>query len=185
MIKGTNRYPAITVGDIDILGGSSPSGKPGGVQDASYSSAAGAVEFSSADNEWYWPDFQLPHSIDLATKPRPHLHLIHPTADVGKVSRWRLEANYAAIGQPLAAAYGSYAYSETISVANPGVARYHGVYPFPEITIPNQTVSSVINVRLTRLGSSDPLDQDGSMIAVKCLDLHQRATAIGRTVDGT
>lgn len=174
------------VGDVDILGGSSPSGKPGGASDATYNSVSGCVEFSgAADNEWFWPDFQTPHSVDTSVYPRPHLHLIHPTSASGKVSRWRLQANYAAIGQPLAATYGSFAYDQTISVTNPAEADHHGVYAFPQIAIPNQTVSSVINFKLTRLAGSDGADNDANMIAVKSLDLHQRAVRIGKTVTGT
>jgi hypothetical protein len=186
LISPILQYAPANVGDIDILGGSSPSGVPGGALDATYNITAGCVEYNGTqDKEWYWPDFQVPHQIDLSASPRPHIHLIWPTSDAGKVSRWKLEANYAAIGEPLAAAYGSFAYSETVSATNPGEARHHGLVVFPAITIPSMTVSSVLNFRLTRLAATDVLDNDASMIAVKCLDLHQRAVAIGRTVTGT
>lgn len=172
-------YIGPATGGEDLLGLSAGLNPPGLASDPTRNTTTGLWEFSGAADNIIHVEWQVSHKSDLSSDFEPHIHLLWITAASGLNQRWQLELNYAGINQNLAAAYGSFAYDETITVANANDADKHTIHYFPSLDISGLTLSALVTGRLTRLANSDAVDDDTNAVALGSLDAHYRSVRLG------
>jgi len=152
---------------------------PGNVGDPAVSTVTGLLEFSGTADNLIAGAAQMPHGWLEGTNVRPHIHLRFPTLAASKANRWKLEYDLGSVLGVFESNYGTYAHSDTITVANPNDIKLHALADFSEIDMAGHTVSAVIMWRLFRLANSDAADNDTTTSVLVELDFHYRADAGG------
>lgn len=122
---------------------------------------------------------QMPHAWLPGSDVRPHVHLIAPTPDAGS-SRWKFEYNIANNNSPFQLTYGSYTTLDTITVPNPSSGSTL-LLPrgFGRIPMTGFRESACILWRITRLASSDALDNDTTAWILAEFDIHFQVVKLG------
>lgn len=152
---------------------------PGAASDPARNNVTGLLDFSGTQDNIIAGLFEMPHMWLQGSELAPHLHLRMPTADAGKVSRWKFEYDRSNPTGDWESDYQSYANSETISVVNPGNVRRSVMAGFSRIDMTGYVESCQVAWRLTRLANSDPLDNDTSVIALAFWDIHWQVEKLG------
>lgn len=152
---------------------------PGVISDPARNSATGLLDFSGTADNRIAGAAQLPHEWLQGSVISPHLHLLFPTSDAGKNSRWKLEYTLGNREGNFEAAYETYAHSETITVPNPANVLYHAEAPWSDIVMAGYRHSCMVLWRITRLANSDVLDDDTSAITLLEFDIHYQKDRMG------
>jgi hypothetical protein len=154
---------------------------PGALSDPARNSTTSLLEFSGTADNIIAGVAQMPHGWLEESPCAPHLHLRFPTSAAAN-SRWRFEWDAAPILGNFTSAYGSYANTSTITVANPQNTAYHGLYSFGEMDMTGLGFSSVVMWRITRLAASDAADTDINAIVLLEFDIHYLNYRLGHNL---
>lgn len=141
----------------------------------------GTLEFDGTIDNVIAGFAQMPHGWRESSVVRPHIHLIAPTANPGKNSRWRFEYNRANVNGAFDAAYGSYSSLPTVTVANPDDEDLHFLVSFGDLSMTGMGPSAGILWKITRLANTDALDDDITPWALLEFDLHYQINRLGTT----
>ena len=145
----------------------------------------GMLEFSGTADNIIAGVAQMPHGWLQGTAIAPHIHLLFPTLGSAKASRWKLQYEIANVSGSFPSAYGTYAGSDTITVANPNDIDLHVLASFTPIDMSGKHVSCCMMWRISRLAASDAADNDTSTIIFLEFDIHYRADSGGSILETT
>ena len=126
---------------------------------------------------------QMPHAWKRGSAIRPHIHLIFPTSNNGKNTRWKFEYDIANPNENFVNAYGTYTAQAAITVANPAAEKKHVLASFAEISMTGYRESSVVTWRITRLAASDVLDDDTNACILAEFDIHYQVEKTGTATE--
>lgn len=126
---------------------------------------------------------QMPHAWKRGSAIRPHLHLIFPTTEAAKNTRWKLEYDIANPNENFVNAYATYTALPVITVANPNNAKKHVLASFAEIDMTGYRESTVVTWRITRLAASDVLDDDTNACILAEFDIHYQIDKTGTATE--
>ena len=154
------RFPANA---IDPVGSAAP---------ATRDTTTGMLSFSGSSDNTIAGIAQLPHAWLKGSVLRPHLHLVFPTSNTGKNTRWKFEYNIANPNENFGSAYGSYSALPVITVANPAATAKHVLASFADLTMTGYRESTVILWRISRLANSDAADDDTNAAILLEFDIH-------------
>jgi hypothetical protein len=142
--------------------------------------ATGLLTFSGTADNIIGGVAQMPHAWKKGSAIKPHVHLIAPTGNAGKNSRWKFEYNRANNREAFENAYGSYTALPTSTVANPNSGTTL-LFPdgFGSIDMTGYKESCCILWRITRLAASDVLDDDTTDWVLAEFDIHYQVEKSG------
>ena len=157
---------------------------PGGALDAPDVSADdGTLLFDDTDVEVAALFVQMPHSWEVGTVIRPHVHWKKTTDAAGDVA-WKLEYKVANAGGDFAATYtdlGTFTDTAEGTVDNDTAAR-HLITGFGEIDMTGYTESCVLIFKLSRVGT-DAGDTYAADAAALSFDVHYLVDSLGSTAE--
>ena len=139
---------------------------------------SGMLSFSGSADNTIAGSIQLPHNWKEGSTISPHMHLIFPNSSATN-TRWKIEYETANINSDFANALGTYANTETITVANPQAATKHVLGEFTDIVMTGYTMSCILLYRITRLAASDAADTDTNLVYLLSFDVHYEIDSIG------
>ena len=179
LVPGTG-YPGDHVWD-DLRFPAQGINPPGAVSDPTISTTTAMLSFSGSADNIIAGIAQMPHSWKPGSSIYPHVHLIYPTANPGKNSRWKFEYSRANNNDVFENAYGSYTTLATITVPSSTSTDYTWLDPdgFGELTMSGYRESCMIMWRITRLASSDAADDDTNAIVLAEFDFHYQIEKAG------
>lgn len=173
-------YPHLEVGWDDLRFPAQGINPPGLASDPSVDSTTGLLLFAGNADNLIAGVAQMPHDWLEGSPIRPHIHLIFPTSNAGKNTRWKFEYNRANNNETYENAYGSYTTLATITVANPAsTATLLLPDGFGNLSMTGYRVSCCILWKLSRLASSDAADDDANACALVELDIHYQRDGLG------
>lgn len=146
---------------------------------ASVDTNTGMLSFSGSADNTIAGMGQMPHSWKYGSALHPHLHLVFPTANAGKNTRWKFEYQIWPLAGVAAANYGTYTALTVMTVANPDNVRSHVLAEFAPITMTGNLGSTCIMWRVTRLASSDVADDDTNACILLEMDIHYEMDKMG------
>lgn len=155
---------------------------PGLASDPARDSSTGLLNFSGSADNLIAGQAQLPHAWEAGTSVEPHIHFRVAAAHATQNMRWALEWEAATINGDFPSASGTYANSETITVANGNSTTKHQLAAFTAAAMTGITESGCIVWRLSRLANSDPLDDYTGVCTLLEFDLHYRVNKPGKDV---
>jgi hypothetical protein len=156
---------------------------PGGAADATRDNTTGMLVFAGNADNVIAGSAQMRHAWLEQSTVRPHIHLRFPTANAGKNSRWKFEYDCANINGPFTNNYGTYTTLATITVANPDDVKQSVIASFGDLVMTGFGISTCIAWRISRLASTDNLDDDTSDIVLTDFDIHYQRDANGSVLE--
>lgn len=126
---------------------------------------------------------QIPHSWKHGSDLHPHIHLVFPTANAGKNTRWKLEYQIWPLGGVAAANYGTYTALTVLTVPNANNVRSHILAEFDPIPMTGQLGSTCVMWKLSRLAATDVADDDTNACILLELDFHYQMDKLGSPVE--
>ena len=157
---------------------------PGAASDPTRNTTTGLLHFSGTADNIITGVAQFPHGWYEGSSVNPHLHLTFPTSASAN-SRWQFEYSRANINGDFEGAYGTYPNSLIVTVPNPQNTVKHAYASLGDIDMTGYTFSCIMMWKITRLASSDPLDNDTNAIALLEFDLHYLNYRFGHNFDTT
>ena len=115
---------------------------------------------------------QFPHAWKSGTIIRPHIHLVFPTSNTWKNTRWKFEYNRSNVNADLENNYGTYSAMTAITVANPANAKKQVIASFGDLTMAGYIGSTCMLWKVTRLAQSDAADDDTNAAILLEFDIH-------------
>ena len=115
---------------------------------------------------------QMPHAWKYASTVRPHLHLMFPTSNTGKNTRWKFEYNRGNANENFEHAFGTYTALPIITVANPAATAKQVLAAFGDLDMAGYRGSACILWRITRMAASDAADDDTNAAILLEFDIH-------------
>jgi hypothetical protein len=162
----------------DITFAASTINPSGGAAAATIDTNSGVLLFAGNADQTIAGSFQMYHCWKEGSTIYPHLHLRFPTSATAD-TRWKFDYEVANINGAFTSALGTYANSETITVANPADTTKHVIAPFTGVAMTGKTISCIVLWRLQRLASSDAADNDTNAAALLAIDFHYEIDSIG------
>jgi hypothetical protein len=156
---------------------------PGAAEDAARDTATGMLVFAGNKDCVIAGSAQMRHAWLEQSAVRPHIHLRFPTANAGKNSRWKFEYDCANINGLFANTYGTYTTLATITVANPDDAKKSVIASFGDLDMTGFGISTCIAWRISRLASTDVIDDDTSSAILTDFDIHYRRDSNGSVLE--
>lgn len=156
---------------------------PGGAADAARDTTTGLLKFAGNADNVIAGSAQMRHAWLEQSAVRPHLHLRFPTANAGKNSRWKFEYDLANINGPFTNNYGTYTTLATITVANPDDVKKSVIASFGDLDMTGFGISTCIAWRISRLASTDVLDDDTSDAVLTDFDIHYQRDSNGSVLE--
>lgn len=150
----------------------------GSTAPATVDTATGLLFFAGNADNIMGGVAQMPHAWASGTAIYPHLHLRFPTS-AAKNTRWKLEYDVAAIGANFTNNSGTYTNGGTITVTNPQNVKKHVLASFSSIDMANMVSSTVVLWRISRLASTDVLDDDTNDCLLIEFDIHYQVEKFG------
>jgi len=135
---------------------------------------SGAIEFAGNADGIVAGVAQMPHTWRHGSAVHPHIHLNAPTSEALN-TRWKFEYSIGSIDGAFSAGdIGTYTALATVTVANPQDTDKHIYKDFgADINMSAvTTVSSIIMWKMSRLASTDELDNDTNAWLLLELDFH-------------
>jgi hypothetical protein len=126
---------------------------------------------------------QMPHGWAPGTAIKPHIHLRFPTSNGGTNTRWAFEYDIANANEDFTNASGTYTAFSTITVANPANVNTSVVAGFGPLDMDGFRESAIILWRISRLASSDAVDDDTNDCFLMEFDIHYQSNKDGTTVE--
>lgn len=139
--------------------------------DPSFDSTNIGYLFDSSSTETLYIIMQIPHSYKEGSNIRPHIHWEPTDTNTGYVT-WQMEYKWTNIDDTEAVSF------TTISIDSngDGTAYKHQVAPLPEIDGTGKKISSILSIKLSRLGGSDTYTGDALL---KEFDIHYQINSLG------
>ena len=109
----------------------------------------------------------------------PHVHWVKTTSAAGTV-KWTLSYRWADLGETLSA--WSDADAATLVISDGDTAEQHALSEFSEIIPPANVVSSMMLVKIARVGGDDTYAADAKLLE---FDIHFQADSVGSTERGS
>lgn len=156
---------------------------PGAPADATRDTSTGLLKFAGNTDNVIAGSAQMRHAWKEQSTVRPHIHLRFPTANAGKNSRWKFEYDCANINGPFTNNYGTYTTLATITVANPDDVKKSSIASFGDLDMTGFGISACIAWRISRLASTDVLDDDTSDIILTDFDIHYQRDSNGSVLE--
>ena len=146
---------------------------PGQVSDPDWDNTNGGWLFDAAGTEILWIIMQLPHSYKEGSNIKPHLHWCPTNTNTGNVL-WRMEYKWTNVGETEAGTF------STLNVldAGDGTALKHQIAPFDAITGTGKTLSSMLVLKLSRIGG-DGTDTYNADALLREFDIHYETDTPG------
>lgn len=167
----------------DLLTPASGINLPGAAADATRDATTGLLKFVGNADNVIAGSAQMPHAWLEQSVVRSHLHLRFPTANAGKNTRWKFEYDCANINGLFTNNYGTYTTLATITVANPDDVKKSVIASFGDLDMTGFGISTCIAWRISRLASTDVLDDDTSDCILTDFDIHYRRDANGGVLE--
>lgn len=120
---------------------------------------------------------QMPHSWKVGSTIAPHIHWEPTTTNVGNVV-WQLEYKWTSINATEPGAW----ITDPITVASGGVAFKHLIAPFAHIDGEGQGLSSIISIKISRLGGNGADTYTGDAL-LKEFDIHYEIDSLGSNLE--
>lgn len=131
--------------------------------------------FDAGTNEEAYITCQMPHNWSEGTNLKPHVHWV--TTASGVVV-WRLEYRWTNVGELIPGSFTATTASTPIFSWSTG--SLHNITAFTDINGDSKTLSSMLQIKLTRL-AEDGADTYGSDALALELDIHYQIDSIGST----
>lgn len=116
---------------------------------------------------------QMPHGWKLGSDIYPHIHWGPSSVNTGNVL-WRMQYKWTNLGDTDA---GSFTTSDVLQAAS-GVVNRHQLVSFPVISGFGKTISSMLSIKISRVGG-DPTDTYTGSSLLKEFDIHYEIDALG------
>jgi hypothetical protein len=142
------------------------------------SNATGMLEFAGNTDNTIAGIAQMPHAWANGTEIHPHIHLRFINASANN-TRWKFEYDIANVFGDFVNAYGTYTTLSTVTKVNPNNAKKHELVAFGPIDMTGFNDSCCIMWKISRLASSDALDNDTGACALLEFDIHYQSNARG------
>lgn len=129
--------------------------------------------FDPSSNEEVYMTCQMPHNWAEGTNIKPHVHWI--TAASGVVV-WRLEYRWTNVGELIPGSFT--ATTASVPLFSWSTSSLHNITAFTDINGDGKTLSSMLQIKLTRL-AEDGADTYGSEALALEFDIHYQIDSIG------
>jgi hypothetical protein len=144
---------------------------PGLVSDPTFDSTNIGWLFDPSSTEILFIILQMPHSYSEGTNIIPHVHWESTDSNVGTV-KWRLEYKWTNVGDIESGSYTAI----DITPSTDGNSLKSLISGFGEISKTGARISSILSVKLSRIGGDDTYTGDALL---KEFDIHYEKNTIG------
>lgn len=155
---------------------------PGQASDPDFDTTNGGYLFATGSTETIFLIAQLPHSWAEGTDLKPHVHWQKTTSAGGDVL-WRLSYKWAAIAEVMDSSFTDVDVS-TVAAGTPDndTANEHLITPFGALAATSKTVSSMLVMKLSRIGGGDDYGADARLLE---FDIHYQIDSFGSNQEFT
>jgi hypothetical protein len=148
------------------------------------SSSTGMLEFSGSVDNVIAGSAQMPHAWKYGTNVHFHLHVLFPTGNAGKNTRWKMEYNVFPLGSATSTHnYGTYTTATVITIPNPNAVQTIILGEFDPVVMTGCLGSSTIMWRVSRLAASDAADDDTTTSVLTEMDIHYQIDKLGSAAE--
>lgn len=166
MPDGSIRHYGDATGWDDLCAPATAINPPGAASDPDWDTTNIGWLFDDASTEVLHIVMQMPHSWEEGSMIYPHVHWMPPSSDTGSVL-WRMEYRWTNVGDQEIGAF------TTLDVLDAGSGNNyeHQIAAFAGISGTGKTLSSIISIKLSRIGG-DASDTFVGDALFKEFDIH-------------
>ena len=146
---------------------------PGQASDPDWDNTNGGWLFDAGSTELLYIIMQIPHGWAEETAIEPHVHWMPTSTNTGNVL-WRMEYKWTNVGTTDA---GSFTALDVLD-AGDGTSLKHQIASFDEIDGKGKTISSIMTIKLSRIGGDGTDTYTGDAL-LKEFDIHYRQDSAG------